>query len=142
MKTVLSLATMLVRVSAIFWLTATSLLSAATESRWTQFPYISSSVNDHVNVVVVAGNDVYVGGQFTQAGTNSANGVARWDGNEWTTLEAGVSGRVNAFEIYDDQLYVGGVFTAAGGKPSNFLASWSFQEVIERGDEVFSDRFQ
>ncbi len=72
--------------------------------------------------------DIYVGGWFTQVDGVSANRIARWDGNEWTSLGSGVNGIVWSLSplVSSNQLYVGGGFTWAGGQ-SNIQrsATWS-----------------
>ncbi len=81
------------------------------------------------------GPALFAGGEFTLAGSVSANHVARWDGFTWSALAGtengtnGVDGLVRSFAAFDDgsgpALYVGGPFTSAGGAPANQLAKWS-----------------
>ena len=85
------------------------------------------------------GNEVYVVGDFTQAGGVSANRVARWDRatGTWSALGMGLAGcintdlstecspRVNAVAVGRDYVYVGGHFTTAGGVPVNNIARWN-----------------
>jgi hypothetical protein len=38
----------------------------------------------HVKAIAIIGNDVYIGGNFTDAGgVTGANYIARWDGTQW-----------------------------------------------------------
>jgi hypothetical protein len=75
---------------------------------------------------------VYVGGFFSQAGSVSANSVARYDPatNSWSALgtgpQNGVDGFVNALAI-DGQgrVYVGGLFVEAGGVSANHVARYN-----------------
>jgi len=80
------------------------------------------------------GPALYAGGLFNSAGGVTANRIAKWDGTEWSPLEApagnGVDGvAVLALTTYDDgtgpALYTGGWFTAAGGVPANYVAEWT-----------------
>jgi hypothetical protein len=89
-----------------------------------------------VNAAVVwddgSGPALYVGGAFVTAGHAVVNGVARWDGQQWSALTdaggTGISGSfspaVNALAVYDGALYVGGNFTTAGNVAANNIARW------------------
>lgn len=133
MKTILPLIIILVTASALFAQSTNGSMSVMTDSRWAQYPYISSSVNNHVNVVTVSGSDVYVGGQFTEAGTNPANYIARWDGNEWYALGSGVNGEVHSIVVLGSDVFVGGNFTQAGGLTVNRIARWDGTEWFPLG---------
>ena len=83
-----------------------------------------------VNALAVVGNEVYVGGNFTQAGGVSANRVARFNTqmNTWSSLGTGSSNGVNnwvsALAVVGNEVFVGGEFTLAGGIASTFIARW------------------
>ncbi|MDB5267652.1 MAG: hypothetical protein JWP58_692, partial [Hymenobacter sp.] len=79
-----------------------------------------------VSALAVAPNgDVYVGGQFTQAGGVAANAVARWDGTAWSPLGTGTS-VVNALAVASNgDVYAGGYFTMVGGVAANRVARWN-----------------
>lgn len=87
----------------------------------------STGINGPIYAVAVAPNgDVYVGGDFTIAGTTTANSIARWDGTQWYSLGSGVNGTVNALAIgKNGMVYAGGSFTKAGGEMANALAQWN-----------------
>jgi hypothetical protein len=74
-------------------------------------------------VVDGAGN-LYIGGDFTVAGTVMASKVARWNGTNWSALGSGMNNSVNALAFFGGQLYAGGNFTTAGGNPANYIAKW------------------
>jgi hypothetical protein len=97
--------------------------------------------NAIVDVVVVDGTEVFVGGRFDQFDRLVAASVVRWDGSTWSALggpgdafsDNGVSdgtetGRVHALAVTADHVYVGGEFTqvnsgaTAQGAPG--LARW------------------
>jgi len=78
-----------------------------------------------------SGPALYAGGNFTQAGGNSASRIARWDGTDWSSLGAGVNGldsSVLTLTVFDDgsgpALYAGGSFTEAGTGLANRAARW------------------
>ncbi|MFD1875543.1 T9SS type A sorting domain-containing protein [Hymenobacter bucti] len=73
----------------------------------------------------MSGTDVYVGGEFAQAGKVAANCVAKWNGTTWSALGAGLNGSVHALAVaLNGDLFVGGWFTQAGGAPANYVAKW------------------
>ncbi len=85
--------------------------------------------NFSVQAIVCDGHDVYVGGNFTRAGTVPARNIARWDGQAWHSLGSGIDGPVLALAIQDDKLWVGGEFGSAGSKPSVNIACWSLRNA-------------
>jgi hypothetical protein len=79
---------------------------------------------------------LFVGGEFTQAGTNPVANVARWTGSNWDYLGGGVNGAVRALEAVghfagdtSPDIYVGGDFTIATNFTMatnvNHIAKWS-----------------
>jgi len=77
-----------------------------------------------VQAIAVSGSDVYVGGDFAQAGGSPFNGIARWDGSSWYPLGSGVNNDVSALAVSGSDVYVGEGFTEAGGSPANGIARW------------------
>jgi hypothetical protein len=67
---------------------------------------------------------LYAGGNFDEAGGNSANRIATWDGSNWDTLGSGTTGFVEAIATTDTAIYVGGNFGEAGGISVNRVAMW------------------
>jgi len=75
--------------------------------------------------VVDPGGNLYIGGDFTIAGTVRASKIARWNGTNWSPLGSGMDQSVNALAWWNGQLYAGGNFTVAGGTPVNHIATWN-----------------
>jgi hypothetical protein len=71
------------------------------------------------------GNDLYVGGRFTTAGTATANRIAKWNGSSWSSLGTGTNDLINDLEIVGNELYVGGNFTTAGNLSAKYIARWN-----------------
>jgi hypothetical protein len=77
--------------------------------------------NDEVFALKVVGDDLYVGGSFTDfAGIAAADRIARWSGadQEWQALEVNgaadgsiTAGSVKSIEVSGANVYVGGDFT-------------------------------
>jgi len=80
---------------------------------------------------------LFVGGTYDRAGGILVNGIGRFDGRSWTSLDSGLStngyNRCTALAVYDDDgsgpnaaaLYVAGDFYMAGGDPANWIAQWN-----------------
>jgi trimeric autotransporter adhesin len=57
-----------------------------------------------------SGNELYVAGTFDEAGGESVNHIARWDGERWSSLGDGLSGSwVNALAVSNGLVYAGEV---------------------------------
>jgi hypothetical protein len=91
----------------------------------------ANAVNSTVRAIKVSGSDVYIGGDFTNAGGNSAaDYLVRWDGAQWTALvsgTAGVFGPVYALAVpSSDDVYVGGNFLNTGNNPfADYIARYA-----------------
>jgi glucose/arabinose dehydrogenase len=72
-----------------------------------------------------ANNLLYMGGNFDQAGTITANRIATWNGTAWGTLGDGTSGFVEAIVTTPQAIYLGGNFALAGGLTVNRIAKWN-----------------
>jgi len=81
-------------------------------------------MNGYVYALAVSGTALYAGGEFTMAGGNAANNVAKWDGTNWSALGSGLSGSVRALVIFGSNLYAGGSFTFANPVAVNSVARW------------------
>jgi hypothetical protein len=83
-----------------------------------------------VEALLISDDNLYAGGSFTTAGGVPANGIAKWDGTNWSGLGSGTSGRVHALALTGSDLYLGGSFQMAGGRVSAYLA----RAIIKPGD--------
>jgi len=94
---------------------------------------INNGVSSTVRALAVVGNEVVVGGSFTEAGGVSANYVARFNTqtSTWSSLGTGSSNGVNsdvkALAVVGNEVVVGGVFTSAGGVSANYVARFNTQ---------------
>jgi uncharacterized protein (TIGR03437 family) len=96
---------------------------------WTVFNGVAGAnrngVSGFLNTIHASGNNVYLGGAFSQGnnadGTGvSANNIVRWDGSAWRALGAstgstgnGVDAQVQAILALGSDVYVGGNFQKA-----------------------------
>ena len=74
--------------------------------------------------MMVYEGELYVAGNFKQAGGVNVNGIAKWNGTQWSNLGAGFNGTVYSMTIYKNEIIVGGSFTESGGVPLNRIAKW------------------
>ncbi len=75
-----------------------------------------------------SGPSVYAAGLFVQAGSETVNYIAKWDGASWTPLAGGMNDWVYDLYVFNDgggpALFAAGKFTMAGGVEANRIARW------------------
>lgn len=77
-----------------------------------------------------SGPALYAAGDFATAGGVEANGIAKWNGSNWSALGSGFGfdGRIRALSGFDDggvpALCAAGLFSTAGGTTANNIAKW------------------
>ena len=114
-------------------------------AKWdgTQWSQVGCLATDSISVVSAlvsyddgSGPKLYACGSFDSIGGNAANGLARWDGVQWSEFGGGVTGVSQAAAVYsmcvfDDgggsRLFVSGDFDHAGGQSANRIARWDGQ---------------
>ena len=67
---------------------------------------------------------LYVGGNFSTAGSGSADDIAAWTGTDWTSLASELDGPVEALAWLNGDLAVGGDFTLTQGGPAAHVATF------------------
>lgn len=88
------------------------------------------------------GPALFAAGDFSSAGGEVVNHIAKWNGQVWTPLGSGMNSTVNALATYDDgsgdgdALYAGGAFTNAGGVGANRVARWNGSTWTSLGSGV------
>ncbi|MGH7939565.1 MAG: hypothetical protein ACREE6_19180 [Limisphaerales bacterium] len=80
------------------------------------------------------GNYLYIAGKFTNVNGVAANGLARWDGANWSSV--GFAGTGYALAVSGNNLYVAGGFTnaASDGSVATNIACWDGAAWHELGD--------
>jgi len=77
-------------------------------------------------LAVMPDGTLVAGGDFTTAGGNLANRIARWNGITWSPLGSGFTDSVNALAVLPNgDLVAGGSFLKAGTVTTNFIARWN-----------------
>jgi hypothetical protein len=82
-----------------------------------------------VAALLPVGSDLYVAGNFTEAGGIAATNIAKWDGGSWSALGGGLTraddtGYALALATDGGTLYAGGRFMFAGGQSATNVAKW------------------
>jgi hypothetical protein len=113
------------------------------EPAW--YPFTSGEqigANGPTNATTVWNGDLIAGGEFTTAGGQTVNNIARWDGSAWHPFtsggQIGVNGTVRAVTVWNGDLIVGGSFTTVGGQTVNRIARWdgSVWHPLTSGGEI------
>lgn len=105
------------------WFGGASYVAKWNGSAWSP---LGSGVNRGVHSLAVSGNELYVGGEFTQAGGISANYIAKWNGSAWSALGTGMDGLVNSLAATTAaDVYAAGYFSTAGGVTAYSVAKWN-----------------
>ncbi len=88
---------------------------------------MGTGLGSNVTAMAVIGTNLFVAGQFTNAGGVTASKIAMWNGGYWTNLGSGLvgSGVINGLATMGGNLYAGGTFTNMGGTPVNRIAKWN-----------------
>lgn len=87
---------------------------------------LDTGVNGEVFDIEVHVDEIYVAGQFLDAGGNPAcDNIARWTGSGWEPLGDGLWGSCRAITFWNGELYAGGDFDDAGGDQwADGIARW------------------
>jgi len=100
---------------------------------------LSTGTNNTVWTIACSGGNVYVGGDFTNAGGVAANYIAKWNGNSWSAMGIGTNNSVYAIACSGDDVYVGGAFTQAGGASAAHIARWDGTSWSDVGGGTMGD---
>lgn len=79
----------------------------------------------HATCMTVNGSDLYVGGNFTIAGSINSPEVAKWNGSSWSKIGASFDiPLLYALAFQGDRLFAGGRFNSVNGIAANNIAAW------------------
>jgi hypothetical protein len=85
-------------------------------------------VNGSVYDLAMIGDDLYMAGSFSEVEGVTVNGVARWNGLEWSALGSGdavgVNGWITSMIAHAGRIFVGGSFDKVGDIEASRIASW------------------
>lgn len=101
---------------------------------------IVGSVNVLEELVLDGEGALYAGGLLHEIDGVKVEGIAKFDGEQWSPLGAGVDSRVWAAAVFDDgageAIYVGGTFDEAGGVSAVGIARWRDETWTAVGGSV------
>ena len=83
--------------------------------------------------MLVFNGALYVVGNFRSAGGTVVNGIAKWDGIEWSAMGAGFNSTVYGIGIFENEIYVGGDFTKSGTTDLKRIAKWDGSQWVSPG---------
>ncbi len=73
----------------------------------------------------LANGDLVVGGPFSTAGGVGVNGIARWNGSNWSAFGGGLVGAAESTLLLSNGALVVAALTSSGGVPSSQLRRWN-----------------
>lgn len=93
-------------------------------------------MNGRVNAIAQdSQGNLYVGGDFRNAGNAFTQYIAKFDGSKWSSLGSGLNQPVHAIAVdSNDHIYVAGSFTFAGNVLVNRIAKWDGSSWSALGD--------
>jgi hypothetical protein len=94
-------------------------------SQWSSVGGSLQSLYTDVYALAVSGNDLYIGGNFLNAGGVQTDYIAHWNGSQWAAVGGGVSSTVTALALDGANLYAGGGFSVAGSTGVHGIAKWN-----------------
>ena len=121
----------------IFTLLSFSVFSQT--NRWDTIFIANNTVNNTILASTSNGNQIFIGGVFTNTAGQTTNYIASWNGASWNIINNDLNGEVYAMGIWDNKLVVGGAFTMAGTTTLNHLGvydgtNWSSLGTGTDGD--------
>ena len=94
-------------------------------AKWngTSWEQLGTGIAGPVFALAIKGQDLYVGGSFTDAGGIAVNNIAKWSSGSWSDVNGGFNGQVNCIFLSASQdLYAGGTFSLSGLNTMNHVS--------------------
>jgi len=88
-----------------------------------QFPDSAPNITD----AIIYQGDLYVCGTIYLAPTNGSDGIARFDGQNWTSPGGGLMGGGSGLvmTVYQEELFLGGSFSLGAGNTGHMIQKWN-----------------
>jgi hypothetical protein len=90
--------------------------------------YYLAGITPSVNAIVWRQGQLYIGGNFTNAGNVAVTNLARFDGISWSAIggaAGGASDVVQDLKFLGNDLYIAGQFTTVAGVSALNIARWN-----------------
>jgi hypothetical protein len=96
-------------------------------TQWHAYPYGMWGGWARSTALAFYQNELYMGGTFFQADhpNNPGNGIAKWDGTQWTSMGGGVGGFVIDLFLHDSLLYTFISNSGFADAPISYFAAWN-----------------
>jgi hypothetical protein len=96
---------------------------------------LGSGLNSNANAITVWGTNVYFAGPFTNAGGNTARGIARWNGSTWSEVGGGIVGNgiIRGVDRVRDESVRGRKFHQPGRRAGQSDRSLGWQRLGRAG---------
>lgn len=94
------------------------------DDRWFDGFDAGNAPGNTVEALVQTEDGIAAGGWFTDAGGNSTNYVAVWDGTGWYPYGAGFDGRVYDLAVWNGQLIAAGAFYKSANTVLKSIGRW------------------
>lgn len=105
---------------------ATDRIAVYDTATWSWQPLGAGLNGTVLSLAAQPGGDLFVGGEFTQAGGVTANSIARWTGSQWHPVGTGATGPVRAIAaLPGGDVIAGGTFMTIGGVVASNIARWN-----------------
>jgi hypothetical protein len=99
--------------------------------------FMSGSGVGGVSVLAIHNGELIAGGYFTQAGGAAAGNIAKWNGQDWSSMGAGLDAERESWVFSllsrDGQLFAGGALQRSGKTPLNNVARWDGERWLPVG---------
>jgi hypothetical protein len=96
---------------------------------------LEGGTNNTVWALAEVNGELVAGGDFTSAGGLTAQRIARWDGEQWSSLGP-ANNTVRALAAYNGELVAGGLFSSIGGQVVNRIARYNGSQWQSLGTGV------
>lgn len=121
---------LLVLIAGLFSLPSNTIAATFTDADWSGLRGPTGTNGRIAALAKDESGNLYVGGNFTSAGTINANHVAKWDGSSWSSLgSSGIGGGTNqpvrALAVMSGEVYAGGEFTSTDSGAAIYVAKWN-----------------
>lgn len=99
---------------------------------------LGAGLNGPVRAMASLNDELYVAGDFTQAGNLTVEGFAKWNGAQWVAIPGATfganGGTVQSLEVWFGRLYAGGCFDSIDNKEAHNIALFDGLQWFPLGD--------
>src|SRR6185503_16807468 len=90
--------------------------------QWLPLGNVTFETNNYPQTMLTLNDTLYVGGYMKTLDGVTVNGLGKWDGSKWSSIDGGVAGGINKLIWYNGQLIAGGEFALSSNTSIKRLA--------------------